>query len=68
MLSMKAGQTENALFKDSTSPLFVPTLKLNEMDLPPPDLIKMDIEGGETRALRGARPLLDRAGPVVSWT
>jgi FkbM family methyltransferase len=38
--------------------LLVPVLSLDTAGLPAPDLIKMDIEGGESDALRGARKLL----------
>jgi FkbM family methyltransferase len=34
-------------------------------DVPPPDFVKMDVEGGELRALEGARRLLDRRGPTL---
>jgi len=36
-----------------------------EGSLPLPDVIKMDIEGGELHALRGARQMLERASPTV---
>jgi len=47
----------------------VATVKLDELlesqSLPPPDLIKMDIEGGELRALRGAAGLLRLHRPSI---
>ncbi len=44
--------------------LLIPTLTLDSlvsMGLPPPDLVKMDIEGGEGDALEGSKNLLERA-------
>jgi FkbM family methyltransferase len=47
----------------------VATVKLDELlesqSLPPPSLIKMDIEGGELRALRGAAGLLRLHRPSI---
>jgi hypothetical protein len=36
----------------------VAVLSLDSAGLPPPDLIKMDIEGGESHALRDAKRIL----------
>jgi FkbM family methyltransferase len=68
-----------AAFEESGSPamgrlgssgrLQVRTVTLDQMvldsGLPPPEVIKIDIEGGETRALEGARRILARAQPLV---
>jgi FkbM family methyltransferase len=43
------------------TPLIVPTMSIDELvssGIPPPDLIKIDIEGGELAALQGAKHLL----------
>ena len=45
--------------------LRVRTVALDEMDLPDPCFVKMDIEGSESRALRGMRARLGRAHPVL---
>lgn len=44
----------------------IPVIRLDDLtDLPPPSAIKLDIEGFELSALRGARSLLMRHRPVV---
>ena len=63
--SIDAKQTENSLSSNSCSPLFVPTARLDDLDLPPPDLIKMDIEGGESDALVGAERILRDIRPTI---
>jgi FkbM family methyltransferase len=55
---------ENAL-AGGDSGLLVPTVSLDLLSLPPPNLIKMDIEGGESEALRGSRRILRENRPVV---
>jgi FkbM family methyltransferase len=49
----------------STGALRVRTVALDEMDLPDPCFVKMDIEGSEAKALRGMRERLRRAHPVL---
>jgi FkbM family methyltransferase len=38
---------------------------LDEMGLPEPDLLKIDIEGAEWWALRGARQMIARSTPHI---
>jgi FkbM family methyltransferase len=38
---------------------------LHEAQLEPPDVVKVDIEGGELAALRGARELIDKYRPAL---
>ena len=68
-----------AIFEMSVSPamgrlgptgtLTIPTVTLDEMVLrrgaPMPDVMKIDIEGGERAALEGARILLERRHPTI---
>jgi FkbM family methyltransferase len=58
------GSCENGLVGEDAA-LLVPTVSLDSLSLPSPDLIKMDIEGGESEALRGARQVLSEHRPVV---
>lgn len=52
----------NAMGKLTTeqTSLLVPTFRLDELAIPTPDVVKMDIEGGELSALRGAAGILER--------
>jgi FkbM family methyltransferase len=58
-------RTENSLCAKPNSSLLVPTLSLDESPLPAPDVIKMDVEGGEAAVLRGAKRMLNDHRPVV---
>lgn len=61
--STDRGATMNALA--DRGPLMVGTISLDSAALPPPSLIKMDVEGAESMVLEGARETLRRARPVV---
>ena len=58
------GACQNGLAEEN-GPLLVPTVSLDSLSLARPDLIKMDIEGGESEALRGSRRILSEHRPVV---
>jgi FkbM family methyltransferase len=59
------GITQNCLTETNTSPLTVTVLDLDSLDEAPPDLIKMDIEGGESEALKGASRILSERRPII---
>jgi len=63
--STERGPCQNQLQAEDTSRLLVPVLALDDAGLAPPEVIKMDIEGGETDALLGARRMLREHRPVV---
>jgi FkbM family methyltransferase len=58
------GKCENRITRGD-SPLMVSVVNLDSIRLPPPDLMKIDIEGGESEALLGATCLLSRFRPIV---
>lgn len=57
------GTCQNALAKDDT--LLVPAVSLDSLSLPPPNLLKIDIEGGESEALKGSKHLILAHRPIV---
>jgi FkbM family methyltransferase len=61
--STDRGATMNALADRGS--MMVGTIALDSAALPPPALIKMDVEGAESMVLEGARETLRRARPVV---
>ena len=64
-LTVDRGQTQNAISGFTDSILQVPTLSLDGLNLPPPNLIKMDVEGAESAVLEGAKRTLEHHRPVV---
>jgi FkbM family methyltransferase len=62
--SADRGACQNTL-ADEENALIVPTVSLDSVSLPLPDLIKMDIEGGESEALRGSRRILSERRPIL---
>ncbi len=59
------GQTQNSISSGTESILQVPTVALDDLHFPPPDLVKMDVEGAESAVIEGARRMLERRRPVV---
>lgn len=43
----------------------VPVVRLDDLDLPPVGFLKIDVEGGEIRVLRGAQALIARDRPAL---
>jgi FkbM family methyltransferase len=64
-MTIDRGVTQNEVCDPSDSVLTVPALALDGSGLPPPDVIKMDVEGAESAVLNGALEMLRKAGPVV---
>jgi FkbM family methyltransferase len=64
-----AGKTDTMGHLAESGELRVGTIALDEVvgsgGLPAPDFLKIDVEGGELLALRGARRLLETRGPTI---
>jgi FkbM family methyltransferase len=64
-MTINRGTCQNQVCRSSDSILTVPMLNLDGSGLPPPDLIKMDVEGAESSVLKGAQALLRETRPIV---
>jgi FkbM family methyltransferase len=64
-ISTDRGSCQNQICDDSSTALMVPCVDLDSLDLPPSDLIKIDVEGTESAVLEGAQRILREARPVV---
>lgn len=58
-------KTMNSLAAPESTTLMINTITLDSVDLPAPDLIKMDVEGAEGAVLRGALRILERHRLIV---
>ena len=63
-LTMSAGQRSSNFVADATVGT-TPVIALDAIDLPAPTAMKLDIEGFELHALKGARKTIDRARPII---
>jgi len=64
-ISTDRGSCQNQICDDSSTALMVPCVDLDSLDLPPSDLIKIDVEGAESAVLGGASRTLRETRPVV---
>jgi FkbM family methyltransferase len=67
--SFKAGPQTYTGRLESGGDAVVRTVSLDQLmhsgDIPPPDLLKVDVEGSELRVLKGARYILTTARPII---
>ena len=56
---------QNRLCAEERTPLLVPTITLDTFEGPPPDLIKIDVEGAAGKVLKGASRILSEAHPAL---
>jgi len=52
--------------QSSSGDISIELIALDELDLAPPTFIKMDIEGGEIDAIRGAQQTIRKFNPVIA--
>ncbi len=64
-----ASDFQGRINSNSVGKYRVPTLQLdsaiNDGNLPPPDFLKIDVEGGESQVLEGLTAYLERAHPII---
>ena len=64
---------ENPVWSGGDAPVFCKSLRLDDLDLGSPALIKIDVEGFEPNVLAGARQMITKTRPLIlvefnSWT
>jgi FkbM family methyltransferase len=64
-MSTDRGMTQNQIYEGADPMLMVSSVSLDTSGLPPPDLIKMDVEGAESAVLEGAQRILREVRPVI---
>ncbi|MBF6571126.1 MAG: FkbM family methyltransferase [Candidatus Binataceae bacterium] len=64
-ISTGRGSCQNQICDDAATALMVPCINLDTLDLPSPDLIKIDVEGAESAVLAGAHRVLRETRPVI---